>query len=71
MKNKTSTKRKTATKNMACNLVLADVKITVRDYFAGLAMQAQISRKDLRGDTDEDVALNAYEYADAMMRVRE
>ena len=46
-------------------------KIAVRDYFAGLSMQAQISRKDLWGETDEDIALNAYEQADAMMEVRE
>jgi hypothetical protein len=42
----------------------------LRDYFAGIALQAMLSRKDLRGETDEDMALNAYEYADMMLDVR-
>lgn len=45
-------------------------KINLRDYFAGLAMHATLLRPDLKGDTDEDTALNSYEYADAMMEVR-
>jgi len=42
----------------------------LRDYFAGLALQAMITREDLKGETDEDMALNAYEYADMMLNVR-
>jgi hypothetical protein len=44
----------------------------LRDWFAGLAMQAIVSRSDARFSTSlEYVSHRAYEYADEMMRARE
>jgi hypothetical protein len=44
----------------------------LRDWFAGLAMQAIIGREDNRFTTTlEFVGGKAYQYADAMMKARE
>ena len=44
----------------------------LRDYFAGLAMQAILSRADARFTTTLDyVGGKAYQYADEMIKVRE
>lgn len=46
----------------------------LRDYFAGLAMQATVQAwiaRDIYPPTDLDVANNAYRIADAMMLARE
>lgn len=46
--------------------------LTVRDYFAAKAMQAEISRQSYGiEDAARDVADAAYEYADAMLAARE
>ena len=46
--------------------------MTLRDYFAGRAMQAIIGREDNRFTTTLDfVSAKAYQYADAMMKARE
>ena len=43
----------------------------LRDWFAGLAMQAILSRADARFTTTLDyVGGKAYQYADEMMKVR-
>lgn len=45
--------------------------MTLRDYFAAKAMQAYVQnnyRMDLK---DEDIAIYAYQIADAMMKERE
>ena len=44
--------------------------MTLRDYFAGLAMQALIWNPDVDLETKEDVAEVAYSYADAMLEER-
>lgn len=45
--------------------------MTLRDYFAGKAMQGLLSDPDWRQDTTfEDTAYVAYEQADAMLRAR-
>jgi len=49
------------------------VKVELRDYFAGLAMQALISKLEPltceEGDDSylQEVAIGAYEYADVML----
>jgi len=44
----------------------------LRDWFAGLAMQAILSRADARFTTTLDyVGGKAYQYADEMMKARE
>ena len=46
----------------------------LRDYFAGLAMQATINawiKDNIYPSTDMEVAENAYAVADAMMKARE
>ena len=46
----------------------------LRDWFAGLAMQATVNdwiRDSIYPNTDMDVAENAYAIADAMMKARE
>lgn len=49
-----------------------DKGMTLRDYFAGRAMQAIIGREDNRFTTTLDfVSAKAYQYADAMMKARE
>jgi hypothetical protein len=40
----------------------------LRDYFAGLAMQAALSRGSMNY---EDIAMYSYKYADVMMKARE
>lgn len=44
--------------------------LTLRDHFAGLAMQALIWNPDVDLETKEDVAEVAYSYADAMLEER-
>ena len=43
--------------------------MTLRDYFAAKAMQAYIGRDTFDADMD-DVALDSYHVADAMLRAR-
>jgi len=44
----------------------------LRDWFAGLAMQAIVNRSDARFSTTLDyVGGKAYQYADEMMKARE
>lgn len=45
--------------------------MTLRDYFAAKAMQAIISRPDNQDIPIDDVAADAYDLADAMLKVRE
>ena len=52
--------------------------MTVRDYFAGLAMQTYIADKELiamyshlRKDAKREFAVTAYMMADAMLKARE
>ena len=53
-----------------CNSVLAN-EMTLRDHFAGLAMQGAIACAFLSEDVSEsDYAMWAYRYADAMMDER-
>lgn len=50
------------------------VSMTLRDYFAGMAMQATVDawiQRNIYPPTDYDVAQNAYRVADAMMKARE
>lgn len=44
--------------------------MTLRDHFAGLAMQALIWNPDVDLETKGDVAEVAYAYADAMLEER-
>jgi hypothetical protein len=45
--------------------------MTLRDYFAGLAMQSILAREDGRFTTTlEFVGGKAYQYADAMLKAR-
>jgi len=49
-----------------------DEGMTLRDYFAAKAMQAQLARTTWGvGDDARDMAQEAYMYADAMMKARE
>jgi hypothetical protein len=43
----------------------------LRDYFAGLVMQAILTNHKLEDCDDDVVALNAYQMADFMMEQRE
>ena len=46
--------------------------MTLRDYFAAKAMQAQLARTTWGIEDDRhDMAIEAYEYADAMLKARE
>ena len=50
------------------------VSMTLRDYFAGMAMQAFIDKNEWQstvGEISSEVAFNAYAMADAMMKARE
>lgn len=49
-----------------------DNGMTLRDYFAAKAMQAEIARST-RGveDSERDIVESAYDYADAMLEARE
>ena len=50
----------------------AAISMTLRDYFAGLAMQGMISREGgMLRRTPDFVAVKSYEYADAMLAERE
>lgn len=51
-------------------LELTDGGMTLRDYFAAKAMQANRSRTSVYSSWD-DLAKDAYELADAMLRARE
>ena len=54
------------------NIIGGSNGMTLRDYFAGRAMQAIIGREDNRFTTTLDfVSAKAYQYADAMMKARE
>jgi hypothetical protein len=44
--------------------------ITVRDYFAAAALQGNIAHPEVTGNRD-DIARDAYKYADAMLKARE
>ena len=50
-------------------LELVKQEFTVRDYFAGLAMQTILSAK-IRGEV-ADIAKQAYILADAMLKARD
>ena len=46
--------------------------MTLRDYFAAKAMQAQLARTTWGIEDDRrDMAIEAYQYADAMLEARE
>ena len=48
--------------------------MTLRDYFAGMAMQAFIDKNEWQstvGEISSEVAFNAYAMAEAMMKARE
>lgn len=45
--------------------------MSLRDYFAAKAMQAFCVQSHARSETPNDVALLAYEQADAMLKARE
>ena len=46
--------------------------MTLRDYFAAKAMQGRIINNDNNGDIPHDwIAVDAYRYADAMLKARE
>lgn len=44
--------------------------MTLRDYFAAAALQGNIAHPDVTGNRD-DIAKDAYKYADAMLKARE
>lgn len=43
--------------------------ISMRDYFAAAALQGNIAHPDVTGNRD-DIARDAYKYADAMLKAR-
>jgi hypothetical protein len=45
--------------------------MTLRDHYAGLAMQSLISGKDYINEPPKMIALDAYTLADAMLKARE
>jgi len=45
-------------------------RITLRDYFAGKAMQAILGNPEYRYTNDDAVAREAYNAADAMLKAR-
>lgn len=45
--------------------------MTLRDYFAAKAMQALIYRPESEYWTTEEIAIDAYSYADEMLKERE
>lgn len=47
------------------------IRMDLRDYFAGQAMQALLWNPDKTLDDKEDVVIAAYEYADTMMKARD
>ena len=44
--------------------------ISMRDYFAAAALQGNIAHPEVTGNRD-DIARDAYEYADAMLKAKE
>jgi hypothetical protein len=48
-----------------------DRHITIRDHFAGLAMQGYLSGYYAGGDSHKAIAEESYELADAMLKARE
>lgn len=48
-----------------------NIRIPLRDHFAGLAMQGWIANVELGGMEDHYIAKKAYEIADQMLRARE
>jgi hypothetical protein len=44
--------------------------ISMRDYFAAAALQGNIAHTKITG-TRNDIAMDAYKYADAMLKARE
>mgnify|MGYP000025190578 CR=1 FL=1 len=44
--------------------------MTLRDYFAAAALQGNIAHPEVTGNRD-DIARDAYKYADAMLKARE
>ena len=43
--------------------------MTLRDYFAAAALQGNIAHPEVTGNRD-DIAMDAYKYADAMLKAR-
>jgi hypothetical protein len=48
---------------------LKSTGMTLRDYFAAAALQGNIAHPEVVGDRD-DIARDAYKYADAMLKAR-
>ena len=44
--------------------------MTLRDYFAAAALQGNMAHPEVTGNRD-DIARDAYKYADAMLKARE
>ena len=42
--------------------------MTLRDWFAGMALQALITAREPEGGTPHQIAIDAYDYADKMLR---
>jgi hypothetical protein len=57
-----------------CNGEVCDTRkfigMTLRDYFAAAALQGNIAHPEVTGNRD-DIARDAYKYADAMLKARE
>jgi len=49
---------------------LKSTGMTLRDYFAAAALQGNIAHPEVTGNRD-DIAMDAYKYADAMLKARE
>ena len=45
--------------------------MSLRDYFAGAALQGMMAASDLADPTETSVAMFAYKYADAMLAERD
>ena len=59
-------------KHPTTGLIVEHEGMDLRDWFAGLAMQAIVNRSDARFSTTLDyVSGKAYQYADEMMKARE
>jgi len=46
------------------------LQVSLRDYFAAAALQGNIAHPEVTGNRD-DIARDAYKYADAMLKARE
>jgi hypothetical protein len=57
-----------------CNGEVCDIRkftgMTLRDYFAAAALQGNIAHPEVTGNRD-DIARDAYKYADAMLKAKE